>query len=183
MDILKQLRIDHDNVTTLLDILDEQLHRVQDLKSADFDLMRDIMHYMTCYPDSFHHPLEDLVLERLIDRDPSFRNSALKLVKEHADLAKKSAAFLDMLQKVIDGALVLRKDIVARGVDYVEFLRSHMQREEESFFSRAEAALTGEDWNQISHAVEHIQDPVFGAACEAHYRSIYEFIQLHSGPG
>ncbi len=181
MNVLEQLRTDHENIATLLDILDDQVDCVRKMESVDFDLMRDIMHYMTTYPDNFHHPMEDLVMEKLIERDPSYRDAALSLVKEHNDLARKSKAFLDMLEKVIDGEIVLRKDIVARGAEYIEFLRVHMRREEQRFFPHAKDVLKEQDWKQISDTIEHRTDPVFGKIVEAQYKSIYEFIQLQSG--
>lgn len=180
MDVLAQLRTDHENIATLLDILDDQVERVRIMENADYDLMRDIMHYMTTYPDGFHHPIEDVVIEKLIERDPEVRDMALGLVKEHSDLARKSKAFLDMLVKVVDGEIVLRKDIVARGVDYLQFLRSHMRREEERLFPRAEAMLSEQDWKQISETIEHRRDPVFGEIADAQYRSIYQFISLQN---
>lgn len=181
MKVLEQLKTDHENVATLLDILEDQVDCVRQMENADFDLMRDIMHYMTTYPDGFHHPMEDLVLETLIERDPSYRDAALSLVKEHTALAKKSQVFLDMLVKVVDGEIVLRKDIVARGIDYIEFLRSHMRREEEQFFPKAESTLKPKDWKRISDSIELHADPVFGKIVELHYKSIREFIQLQSG--
>jgi hemerythrin-like domain-containing protein len=181
MNVLEQLKTDHENIATLLDILDDQVDCVRKMESVDYDLMRDIMHYMTTYPDNFHHPMEDLVMEKLIERDPSYRDAALSLVKEHNDLARKSKAFLDMLEKVIDGEIVLRKDIVARGAEYIEFLRVHMRREEQRFFPHAKDVLKEQDWKQISDTMEHRTDPVFGKIVEAQYKSIYEFIQLQSG--
>lgn len=180
MKILEQLKTDHENLATLLDILDDQVERIRKMENVDTDLMRDIMHYMTTYPDGFHHPIEDLVIEKLIERDPSCRDLALSLVKEHAKLARKSSAFLEMLIKVIDGEIVLKKDIAARGVDYIECLRSHMRREEQRLFPRAKAALDEEDWKKISETMEHRKDPVFGEIVEAEYRSIREFIGLQS---
>lgn len=180
MNILEQLKTDHENVATLLDILDDQVERVRKAENADYDLMRDIMHYMTTYPDSFHHPMEDAMIEKLVERDPGNRDMALGVVKEHNDLARKSKSFLDMLLKVVDGEIVLRKDIVARGVDYIQFLRSHMQREEERLFPRAEAVLSEKDWKEISETIEHRRDPVFGEIVDAQYRSIYQFITLQS---
>lgn len=181
MDILAQLRSDHENVTTLLDILDEQMNRVGKSKKADYDLMRDIMHYMTTYPDGFHHPMEDVVIEKLIERDRTCRDFALSLVKDHAELAKKSKSCLEMLLKVINGEVVLRKDIVARATDYVQTLRSHMKKEEERLFPRAEEVLSAEDWKRISDQVERQRDPVFGEIVDAQYQSIYRFISLQSG--
>ncbi len=180
MNILEQLKMDHENVATLLDILDDQIECVRKEENADYDLMRDIMHYMTTYPDGFHHPMEDAVIEKLIERDPSNRDMALGVVKEHTDLARKSKAFLDTLVKVVDGEIVLRKDIVARGVDYIQFLRSHMRREEERLFPRAEAVLSEKDWKQISETIELRRDPVFGEIVDAQFRSIYQFITLQS---
>lgn len=180
MNILQQLKEDHENIAILLDVLKDQIDRVGQTEKADFDLMRDIMHYMTTYPDGFHHPMEDLVVEKLVERDPTYRDEALALVKEHADLAKKSKAFHNMLIKVVDGEIVLRKDIVARGMDYIVFLRSHMQREEKHLFPRAEAALGEKDWKRISNAIEHRRDPVFGEIVDAQFKSIYQYIQLQS---
>jgi hemerythrin-like domain-containing protein len=178
MNILAQLKSDHENVATLLDILDDQIELVEKLENADYDLMRDIMHYMTTYPDGFHHPIEDVVIEMLIERQPSCRDFALSLVKEHADLAKKSRLFLEMLLKVIDGEVVLRKDIVALGTDYIRALRCHMQKEDERLFPRAIEVLSEEDWKRISDKVERQRDPVFGEIVEAQYRSIYQFVNL-----
>lgn len=180
MNILAQLKSDHENVATLLDILDDQVERVREMEKADYDLMRDIMHYMTTYPDGFHHPMEDAVIEKLIERDPSYRDAALSVVKEHADLARRSKAFLDMLVRVVDGEIVLRKDIVARGVEYIQLLRSHMKREDERLFPRAESILNEQDWKQISEKIERQRDPVFGEIVDAQYRSIYQFISLQS---
>ena len=44
MKILEQLKSDHENVVTLLDILDDQVDRVRKAEKADYDLMRDIHH-------------------------------------------------------------------------------------------------------------------------------------------
>lgn len=180
MHVLEQLKTDHENVATLLDILDDQLQRIRANENADYDLMRDIMHYMTAYPDSFHHPMEDAVIEQLIERNPDCREMALAVVGEHRDLATKRKAFLDMLIRVIDGEIVLRKDIVARGLDYTEFLRTHMQQEEQRLFPQAEAELSEQDWNKVSEKIEQRKDPVFGQIVEAQYKSIHDFIGLKS---
>lgn len=180
MNVLEQLKTDHENLATLLDILEDQISRIHAKENADLGLIRDIMHYMTTYPDGFHHPMEDVVLEKLIDREPGYRETALALVKEHNALANKSSAFLGMVNKIIHGEVVLRKDIVARGSDYVDFLRSHMRREEEHFFPRAEAVLSDSDWTQIRDKIKLQRDPVFGQIVDAQYRSISQFISLQS---
>lgn len=177
MEILEQLNSDHENVARMLDILDKQLDTVQQMKTADFDLMRDVMHYMTKYPDRTHHPLEDLVVHKLIEHDPSVRAMGENILREHEGLAKKGKTFLDMLVRVTDGAMVLRDEIEAAGRDYVAFLRSHMEKEDERLFPLAEKKLTKRDWTEIGRAMERRQDPVFGPLVDEQYRALYEFIQ------
>lgn len=177
MDIMKQLGADHGNVAQMLDILDRQLDNVHEMKSTDFDLMRDVMYYMTRYPDRVHHPLEDLVIHKLIDHDPSFRELGENILREHKGLAEKGEAFLEMLVQVTDGAMVLREDIEAAGRDYVAFLRAHMQKEDERLFPLAERTLKHQDWKEIGRAIERRHDPVFGPMVDDQFRALYDFIQ------
>lgn len=181
MNLLDQLKTDHKNVAHMLDILESQLNRVHRTEPADFDLMRDIMHYMIHYPDRVHHPLEDLAMEKLIEHDPSVRTSCETILREHGGLAKKSAAFLEMLVLVTDGAMVIREQIEAAGRDYVAFLRSHMEKEDERIFPIIEKNLTEEDWSSISAAMERRTDPVFGPVVEQQYQTLYDHIQKHAG--
>lgn len=177
MNVLKQLHGDHGNVAQMLDILDKQLDSVQRMEPADFDLMRDVMFYMTRYPDHIHHPLEDLVIHKLVEHDPSARELGESILREHKGLAEKGQTFLDMLVQVTDGEIVLRDEIEAAGRDYVGFLRAHMEKEDEQLFPLAEKTLTHRDWSEISKAIEHRHDPVFGPIVDDQFRALYDFIQ------
>ncbi len=177
MDVLKRLDTDHHNVRQLLDFLDTQLTGRQS-QSADFELMRDVMHYMTHYPDRVHHPLEDLVIERLVERDPSSREFCEKILREHEDLAAKSDAFFEMLMQATDGEMVPLERIEATGRDYVAFLRAHMEKEDERLFPLAKEVLTGQDWHEISKRRKQLADPVFGAVVQNQFRELHARIQL-----
>lgn len=180
MKILDQLKLDHENVAHLMDILDNQLDRIRELKSADFDLIRDIMHYMVHYPDRVHHPMEDLVAKKLIEREPAAETIASVLVREHEGLLEKGRAFLDIASNVADGAMVLREELESKGEDYVAFMRSHMQKEDDEFFPLAEKSLTEEDWNAVADSMEQQADPVFGTIVDTQYQELYAFIQQQS---
>ena len=71
--VLSRLQLDHANMSRLLDIVDAQLQLVADAQNADFELMRDILHYLTNYSDAIHHPTEDLLYARLADVSVSAR--------------------------------------------------------------------------------------------------------------
>lgn len=179
-EIMAQLKADHVNVARLLDILEEQMDTVHDEEHADFELMHDIMVYMSHYPDKTHHPLEDLVFERLARRDDTAKVIVERLKREHRGLSEKGKQFLDMLRHVVDGSMVEREQLEARGRDFIEFLRSHMELEDKEAFPRAERTLGDEDWTEVAAGMEARTDPVFGPVVAEDFRSLYDYIQRES---
>ena len=176
-DILQRLIDDHVNVARLLNLLERELETIQAGRSADFELMHDIMVYMTMYPDQTHHPLEDLVFQRMLEHDHSLSDTLATVTKEHEGLAQKGSRFKDALEHVVDGVLVSREELEAQGRDYVEFLRYHMAKEERHLFPTAQQLLNAEDWTWVSEAMEAREDPVFGATVEQQFRSLYNHIR------
>lgn len=178
--IMEQLKSDHGNVSRLLTTLEQQIDVVHAEQNADFELMHDIMMYMTHYPDHTHHPMEDLVFQKLVIRDSSADSVVARLEREHGALAEKGQRFLEMLRHVVDGALVERNVLENTARDYIEFLRSHMTIEDSDAFPRAEQALSDEDWTDVASSIQARTDPVFGPVIANEFRSLYDYIQRES---
>ena len=178
--IMLDLKHDHENVARLLHLLDTQLGAVHEAKHADFELMHDIMVYMTQYPDTTHHPKEDLVFEKVLARDQDAKPIVERLAREHAALAEKGRNFLDALRHVVDGSMVLRTELETQGKDYVEFLRTHMRIEDEYAFPIAERSLTDADWSDVESAIEARTDPVFGPVVSKEFESLFAYIEGQS---
>lgn len=174
--VLQQLARDHANMGLLLDLLDSELERVKQGDVADFELMRDIMVYMTRYPDHVHHPMEDLMFRRWIEYDEEARKLVRTLGNEHRGLAEKGGALAEILAHVVDGAMVSREEIESRAGDYSEFLRYHMRIEDEQAFPGAGRALRDEDWAGIASAFAEHEDPVFGPVVRDEFRALFDLI-------
>ena len=81
--VIPALRTDHKNFSRLLDLLEGQLDESAEVEGkADYALMQDIMLYMTRYPDRFHHPKEDLVFTRLVERNANARGIVEELMEQ-----------------------------------------------------------------------------------------------------
>jgi hemerythrin-like domain-containing protein len=178
--IMEQLKADHSNISRLMATLDAQIVVVHDEGNADFELMHDIMVYMTHYPDHTHHPMEDLVFDKLTSHDASANGVVTQLKREHTALAEKGQRFTEMLQRVVDGAMVERDALENTGRDYIAFLRSHMEVEDSDAFPRAEQALSEEDWEAVASNIQARTDPVFGPIVADEFRSLYDYIQRES---
>jgi len=178
--IMDQLKTDHVNISRLLATLEEQMEVVHDEGNADFELMHDIMLYMTHYADRTHHPMEGLVFQKLTSRDSSAHPVVTQLEGEHAELVEKGHYFIEMLRHVVDGALVERNVLENTGREYIAFLNNHRELEDSDAFPRAERALCDEDWEDVASSIEARADPVFGPVIADDFRSLYEYIQRES---
>ena len=66
-------RAEHANFATLLDLLEGQLDLFHQDAKPNYELMLDIMFYMTHYPDVLHHAKEDLAFARIRELDVNVR--------------------------------------------------------------------------------------------------------------
>ena len=179
-DIIQQLQKDHLIAARLLDLLEVQIGTLHDGGTPDYLLMLDVMHYMTHYPDLFHHPREDLVFKKLKQRDASARPIVDSLVKEHKALAEKGVQFHECLHTVVSELMVPRESLESQGRDYIAFLRSHMDKEEGEVFPLAAKVLREKDWAEIDTTMEVKEDPVFGKVLGEEYRALCVFLTQQS---
>lgn len=179
--VMEQLELEHRNVAKLLDLLERELGKIREATSADFELVHDVMHYMTHYADDTHHPKEDLMFRRLQARAPAEGADVIeRLGREHRALAEKGAAFLEQVSQVVDGGMVLRTDIEAAGNDYAAFMRAHMAFEDGEAFPLAVRLLADEDWDAVEKAFAASQDPVFGPIRRDDYARLLAHIEQQS---
>ncbi len=77
----------------LLSALERQLAVFDQGESPDYDIVQGVIDYCLNYPDLYHHPKEDLVLERLQAVDPVAAAGIGDLAAEHQDLANLTRRF------------------------------------------------------------------------------------------
>ena len=179
--IIDRLHREHRNIGALLGVLERTLDGLESESAApgDIGLIRDIMNYMIRFPDHTHHPMEDLMFERMRARGltPEMEHTIGKLLHEHASLARKGEALHRALLRLEDGARSESPALIAMGRDYVEFLRSHARTEEQTVFVEAESLLGDADWTEIEQAFEERTDPVFGPLVDSEFKALYQHIK------
>nr|VFK39282.1 MAG: Hemerythrin-like domain-containing protein [Candidatus Kentron sp. SD]VFK44119.1 MAG: Hemerythrin-like domain-containing protein [Candidatus Kentron sp. SD]VFK79122.1 MAG: Hemerythrin-like domain-containing protein [Candidatus Kentron sp. SD] len=176
--MIKQLHTDHMNMARLLDLIDEQMELFHTGNAPDYVLMMDIMQYMANYPDLFHHPLEDLIFQRLVELDEGMRSMVTDIIQEHEVLARQSETLFNVIKTVMNEYPVARGELELGAREYVSTLRAHMNTEEARIFPAIQETLTDEDWEAIQLAMGHTEDPLFGKkAMETEYAALYDYIQ------
>ena len=163
-DILAILRQDHINMLRLLDALERQIDTFADGRQPDHEIVSAIADYVLEYPDRFHHPVEDLVLTVLRQRDASAAKSSEGLENEHERIGQLARDFHTAVETLISDEPARRADFLDTARAFVAAMRDHIAREDREFFPAVEAALTSDDLDRLTSRLPKLDDPLFGTA-------------------
>ncbi len=179
--VITVLQKDHQNIRVLLRLLDPLESKLAPGNPVDFIPILDIVKYMTRYADLFHHPMEERVFTKLIERDDSAAPLAAALFAEHKILDEKGGGLLQSIRNVVNGFEPPGRGLVPACRDYVISLRRHMSREESEMFPLASRLLSDDDWGSVERGLIAREDPLFGAGREAEYAALYDHIVSAAG--
>lgn len=179
-DTIAQWHADHVNFSKLLDLLEDRLGHLDDDHSPEYELMLDIMYYMTHYADVLHHPKEDLVFAKLKQRGGTAAAKIDQLLEQHVTLKAAGEQLSRDLDDIVNGSIVSREHIDASARAYLTKFRAHMQVEEAEIIPLAARLLVHGDWVAIDAEIRHIEDPLFGARTDERYAAIAQQIARQS---
>lgn len=176
-------KAEHANYRKLLDLLETQTGLFARGEQPNYELMADTVYYMTQYPDRFHHPREGIAFTALRAHDPTMREIIEHLAWEHQTIEKSGTTLATDLAAAAAGTMMPREMLLGDVRGYVEFLRRHLNKEEDVVFPRLAAALTTEDWFLVDSAIHFEADPLFGDSVQARFRALHQRIAAEVGCG
>ncbi len=176
-DILNDLHEDHRNMAAMLDLLARETDRISKGDKPDFELIHDIMRYMTVYSDAVHHPKEDILYSAMKKEHPELAAGLDQVEPEHEEIGRLGEALRNDVEAIASGAAVTREHLVADATEYVTRLRKHIDWEEGDLFKRAETLI--DDENAMFLDISHLDklDPVFGPEREHSFANLLAVIQ------
>ena len=135
---MNELRSDHRNMVQLLDLLDSETVRLLDSGEPDYDLVHDIMTYMSEYPDAVHHPKEDMIYRHIKSSHPDIDESLQLIETDHKALGEASSEIRRDIDAMGGDGAVSREALADSLRRYSESLRKHMYWEEKELFEIAD---------------------------------------------
>jgi len=163
---------EHVRFASLLDFLQQQMTAFHEGGDPDYELMRDVLHYLHHYADHYHHPREDAAFTRLVRRSPALRIPIMMLRQEHRVLAAVGETLLNYLEDILEEAVIARETVEAAAATYLVYYRHHLATEEREILPRAAQILEPEDWAAVAAAVAAVPDPLFGNDVSESYRAL-----------
>lgn len=178
--VIAELRTDHKNMALMLNLLELESNRIYDGQEPDYELLHDIMHYMTVYPDAVHHPKEDRLYAELRAFRPDLSAGFTRITMDHRHIAELGIVLRDSIASINAGNPVHRKSVVADALRYVNTLRGHMQWEELDLFRRIDEMIRQGHDELDTAQFTHRPDPVFGPEAEAQFGALVKNVREYA---
>jgi hemerythrin-like domain-containing protein len=173
MDILHQ---EHRNIEKLLLVLEQELSAFDRAERPDYEVIKAVIAYFKVYPETYHHPQEDLLFEKLKARDPAAAAKIGNLAAEHQAGAKRLRRVAQAIKSVLMDQEILRSTISDIIRDFIREERRHIGMEERDFFPAAINALQPEDWAEIGTRLTDQKDPLFSETVEQSFDEVRQRI-------
>jgi hemerythrin-like domain-containing protein len=162
----------------LLRLLQRELDVFHAGERPNYELMLDVISYLSDFADRLHHPREDVAFARLAKRCPELELALARLRQEHGVIAQAGEKLRGLLAAALDGAFVKRAEIEMAAAMYLVYYGNHIAKEEEDVVGRAAQLLSAEDWEAVRAAVPAQRDPLFGEAPDQRYRALRHLIAM-----
>lgn len=174
--LMQRLMQDHSRQKKLLDLFDGLLDRFHEGAEPDYDLMNEMLEYLDSYADIVHHPTEDLVFQRVLDKGVAQTELFDLLMRQHPGLSQVSKRFRQSLNGILNEEVLLREDVEADGRELVASMRTHMAMEDSDAYPLALQTLDDEDWESLAAQAPTAEDPLFGTPDPVRFRSLYRYL-------
>lgn len=173
--ILARLYDDHQHLASVLEVFEDQYRALETGKGPDYDLLRDILDYVQSFPDTIHHPTEDLLFNYLLKnvRLSDGEQAAITENREqHKELSEATQILLRMIDHIFANGIVNGAALKLKMSRYLSEQLRHMEFENRYLFPLAETRLSARDWDAVEDQLLHGDDPLFDA-----YEKQYEFLR------
>jgi len=150
IEIIEVLQQEHRNIEKLLRVLEEELSVFNHGGHPNYEIVLSVIDYFRDYPDSCHHPKEDIITEKFKARDPVAAESIGNLAAEHRDGAKRLRRVAEAVECVLNDQDLLRQTVDDVIRNFIDHERQHIAMEERVVFPAVVNALRPEDWAEIA---------------------------------
>ena len=150
VEIIEMLLQEHRGIEKLLDVVEKELNVFDRGERPDYEVINAVIDFFQKYPDSCHHPKEDIIYEKFKTRAPERAASITDLRDEHRQVALRLRRVAQAIDNVLEDHDLLRENVDRIVRDFIDSERKHIAVEDQEVFPAIVDALRPEDWADIA---------------------------------
>ncbi|MEN8206458.1 MAG: hemerythrin domain-containing protein [Pseudomonadota bacterium] len=173
---LETLYKDHDNLRSILCLLERLLIDIYRGSSENYQMIQRILIYIQDYPACIHHPVEYAVFSSISEdgcKNRKFHEDVNNLMKEHIEIDGIISNSIEAVGSMLAGTHYDIADIGGELSTLINLERSHLLFEEMYIYPYIAEHMGDEDWETISVHVPDYEDPIFGNKIKRGYELIF----------
>jgi hemerythrin-like domain-containing protein len=170
--IISLLLEEHQNIEKLLRVVEHELEIFDSSGRPDYEILQTIIQYFQDYPESCHHPKEEMIFQLLKARDPAAARRFGDVEAEHEVETRRLRSFSRAVDSVLADQEFLRESFHLAVHDFIAHQREHLRKEELLLFPAAAQALRPEDWAEIDARLDDRKDPLFDSVVEERFHNL-----------
>ena len=174
--IINLLLEEHQNIEKLLRVVEHELEIFDSSGRPDYEILQTIIQYFQDYPQSCHHPKEEMIFQKLKTRDPAAAQRFGDVEAEHEVETRRLQSFARAVDSVLADQEFLRESFHLAVHDFVAYQREHLRKEELLLFPAAAKVLLPEDWAEIDARLDDRKDPLFDSVVEEKFHNLQNTI-------
>jgi hemerythrin-like domain-containing protein len=172
VEIIEILRQEHRNIEKLLGVMEQELSVFDRGERPDYEVFGAVIEFFKRYPDSCHHPKEDIIYEKFKERAPDRAATIPDLEAEHREGAVRLRRVAQAIDAVLNDQEVMRESVDRVVRDFIDNERKHMALEDEVVFPAITRTLHPEDWADIALKVANRYGPPSEADFEERFSTL-----------
>jgi len=172
VEIIEILRQEHRNIEKLLRVMEEELSVFDRGERPDYEVFGAIIEFFKKYPDSCHHPKEDIIYETFKARDPARAASIADLQAEHRQGASRLRRVAQAIDSVLNDQELLRESVDRIVRDFIDNERKHIALEDDVIFPAIVNTLQARDWADIAMTLADRYGPPSEADFEEQFSTL-----------
>ncbi len=172
VEIIEILRQEHRNIEKLLDLMEQELCVFDRGERPDYEVFGAVIDFFKKYPDSCHHPKEDIIYEKFKARAPDRAASIADLEAEHREGAVRLRRVAQAIDNVLNDQELLRESVDRIVRDFIDNERKHIALEDEVVFPAIACTLQPEDWADIALKIADRYGPPGDADFEEQFSTL-----------
>jgi hemerythrin-like domain-containing protein len=150
VEVIDILRQEHRNIEKLLRVMEQELAVFDRGERPDYEVFGAILEFFKMYPDTCHHPKEDIIYEKFKACDPGRAASVADLQAEHREGAVRLRRVTQAIDNVLNDQELLRESVDRIVRDFIDNERKHIALEDEVIFPAILDTLQPADWADIA---------------------------------
>jgi hemerythrin-like domain-containing protein len=172
VEIIEILREEHRNIQKLLVVMEQELNVFDRGERPDYEVFGAILEFFKMYPDTCHHPKEDIIYEKFKARAPGRAASVADLEAEHREGALRLRRVAQAIDNVLNDQELLRESVDRIVRDFIDNERKHIALEDEVIFPAIIETLQPGDWADIALKIADRYGPPSEADFEEQFSTV-----------